>query len=172
MKINITDFEFKQCTIEDLDRIIEIQDNAFAHLNSPDLLRKNTIEMLDECLQTPNYTIGAWYNNKLIAFSILYFPKDKEESLVANLEGISANGLLSANYKLCIVDKDFRGNSLQYELGKRLLQYATEKNVEIVCTTVSPDNAHSLANIEKLGFIYNRTLSKYGYKRNLCYQFL
>lgn len=172
MKIHIASFNFKQCTIADLDRIIEIQDNAFTHLKSPELLRKNTFEMLWECLQPPNITLGAWYNNKLIAFSVLYFPKDEKECLVTELEGINTDGLCSANYKLCIVDKDFRGNSLQYELGLQLFQRATQANVKIICATASPDNAYSVANIEKLGFFYNRSLNKYGYKRNLYYKIL
>ena len=172
MKVPIENFEFKQCTSEDLNRILEIQDQAFMHLGSPNLLRKNTPEMFLECLQAPNVTLGAWYENKLIAFSVLYFPNDDRESLVTELEGINIDGLASANYKLCIVDRDFRGNSLQYELCMRLLQHASKGNIDIVCATASPDNMYSIANVEKLGFLYNRTLSKYGYERNLYYKFL
>lgn len=172
MKISIDNFDFRQCSLEDLGRILEIQENALATLESEELLRKNTTEMLEECLIAPNITIGAWYDNRLVAFSVLYFPKDKSESLVAELEGISANELSSANYKLCIVDKEFRGNSLQYELACRLLKQASDMGIGIICATASPNNTHSISNIERLGFLYNRTLSKYGYTRNLYYKTL
>ena len=59
-----------------------------------------------------------------------------------------------------------------YELGKRLLQYAREANADIICATASPDNAYSIANIERLGFVLNKSLEKYGFSRNLYYQLL
>lgn len=170
--MDIRDFEFKLCTPKDLDRILEIQEDTLKHLEAPELLRKNTPEMLLECLQAPNVTVGAWYQGRLVAFSILYFPQEEAECLASALDGVDVAGLRSVNYKLCIVDRAFRGHSLQYELGKRLLQYAREANADIICATASPDNAYSIANIERLGFVLNKSLEKYGFSRNLYYQLL
>lgn len=172
MKLSADAFVFKQCTMEDLDRILEIQDQIFYHLASPELLRKNDPDMLRECLESPNITLGAWYQNRLVAFSVLYFPKDETECLATGLEGVNVDGLFDANYKLCIVDQAFWGNSLQYEMGVRLLQYAAQRGVRILCATASPENPYSIANIEKMGFSYNCSLSKYGFQRNLYYKML
>ena len=172
MKFSISDFEFKPCTDEDLQRILELQEDAFLNIESSDILRRNDPEMLRECLQKPNFTIGAWHKGRLIAFSVLYFPTDDSERLALSLEGVDFEGLKDANYKLCIVDKNYRGNSLQYELGTRLLEYAAANDVKIVCSTASPKNKHSISNIEKMGFSHNRTLTKYGFSRALFYKFL
>ena len=123
----------------------------------------------------PHVTLGAWYDNTLVAFSILYVPCDNEENLSMSLENVDIKGLKTANNKLCIVRKMFRGNSLQFELGRRLESYAHEMGIKLICATVSPKNQYSINNINgilRLGYTYNRTfLSKYG-ERNLYYKFL
>lgn len=172
MKINIDDFIIKQCTEKDLEEVLNIQDEAFRYLGASELLRKNTPEMLLESLRPPHITLGAWYGEKLVAFSVLYFPADEKEDLAIYLEGVELAGMKAANYKLCIVRKDFRGNSLQYELGSRLMQYAAQSGINVLCATASPHNAHSIHNIELMGFKYNKTLEKYGYMRNLYYKVL
>lgn len=171
MKTDIGNFVIERCTEAHLEDILELQDDAFEYLPSPELLRKNSPEMLLECLREPHLTLGAWYDGELAAFSVLYFPSI-EENLSGYLVNVECSGMKDANYKLCIVKKKFRGNSLQYELGKRLVEYAARSGIEILCATASPLNAHSIKNIERMGFIYNKTLEKYGHSRNLYYQFL
>lgn len=100
------------------------------------------------------------YNNELAAFSMLYYLGPDEENLMVNLTGIDCTGLKDANYKLCIVKHDYRGNSLQYRLCLELIERAKKSGVDILCVTASPDNPYSIKNIEKLGFIYNRTFEK------------
>lgn len=170
VKLGIDEFEFKICNIHDLKKILDIQNEAFSLLEDHTLLRKNTPEMLSECLELPNITIGAWYNGELAAFSVLYFPTADSETLALSLSEPKNRALKSANYKLCIVKSKFRGNSLQYELGKRLLEYAADADIQIVCVTASPLNTHSVRNIERLGYVYDRTLKKYGFERNLYYK--
>lgn len=173
VKIPIDDFEIRICTTDHFSDIIRIQDEAFDALSSPDLLRRNTDEMLMDCLNPPHVTIGAWYNGELAGISILYYPGDDEsDNLSLYLKNVDTKGLKSANYKLCIVKPKYRGNSLQYELGKILEQMAVKSGVKLMCATVHPDNIYSINNVLKLGFIYNRTLTKYGLERNLYYKFI
>ena len=174
MKISIDKITIQRCTPSCIDEILKIQSETFAELEEADILRSNSEQMLRECLFSPHITIGAWYDEKLVAFSILYFPSDDvpEENLSLCLENVNINGIKSANNKLCIVRKEFRGNSLQCELGRKLESYALESGVGIICATVSPKNTHSIHNVNRLGYTYNRTLSKYGFERNLYYKFI
>lgn len=173
MKIKIADFEFKKCELCDLNEIMQIQKEAFEILPDLSLLRKNTIEMIRECLLPPHVTLGAWYQGALVAFSILYFPDEGEENLSYCLEGIDVTGLKTVNNKLCIVRRDFRGNSLQYTLSKKLEEYAKAASANLICATVSSKNSYSMNNILRLGYTYNKTLIKYeGLERNLYYKFL
>ncbi len=172
MKLDISSFEIRECDENDLAAVLELQDDTFRHLENPELLRKNTPEMLLDCLRPPHVTLGAWYQGELAALSVLYVPLEDAEKLMPYLDGVSCEGMNSANYKLCIVKKAFRGNGLQYELGKRLLLYAADMPVDILCATASPLNSHSIRNMEKLGFSYNKTTHKYGMTRNLYYKIL
>lgn len=175
MKIPFEKFTIKECGIEHLDEILKMQEEAILTLPSADILRKNTPEMIESCLLKPHITIGAFYEGMLAAISVLYFPGDSEEDLSHYLAGIDADGLKTANNKLCIVRERFRGNGLQYKLGVILERYAAEENVKLMCSTVSPKNPYSINNIIKLGFTYNRTLTldKYGgVERNLYYKFI
>ncbi len=172
MKIPFDEFDIRQCNIDDLDAILELQDEVFECLPSEEYLRRNTPSMLKECLESPHYTLGAWYGGKLVAVSVLYVPYDDEENLSLWLQNIDINNLDSINYKLCIVSPEARGNSLQYKLGEMLFEVAKNKGYPLICATASPKNLHSIHNMEKLGFVYNRTFEKYGMIRNLYYSFL
>ena len=172
MKIQFNNFVVDQCTPKHLDDILCIQNETLTDLPSSDILRENTPEMLEECLNPPHFTIGAWYEGKLAAFSVLYYPHDDKENLSIYLQGLDVSGLSSANNKLCIVRKEFRGNSLQYNLALIIERYAISRGTNLICATVSPHNPYSINNILRLGYVYNKTLVKYGFERNLYYKFI
>ena len=171
MRIDSAEFLIRPCVEEDLKRILDIQEQTFKQIGESDILRRNTPEMLQECLKSPHVTLGAWHGGELAAFSVLYFPDD-DENLAKLLDNVDTSNLKSANYKLCIVKNEYRGNSLQYLLGMELIKAARERNVDILCCTASPHNPYSIKNIEKMGFKYNKTLQKYGFERNLYYSIL
>ena len=165
-------FTFRECTLSSFETILSMQEKTLAALPDKEILRRNTPEMLKECLTAPNVTLGAWDGDRLAAFSVLYFPHNQEEDLSLCLEGVDTEGLKAANYKLCIVDEDYRGNSLQYQLAMRLERYALSAGVRILCSTASPNNLYSTRNIRKAGYTLNRTLEKYGFQRELYYKFI
>ncbi len=172
MRISENEFVFKRCTEKDLSEIVKIQDEAFSLMDNKDILRKNSEEMLLSCLKEPHYTLGAFYNDELAGFVVLYFPEG-EEIISNSLIKVDANNKKDANYKLCIVRDEYRGNSLQFLLGKRLDEYAKSKGVEILCATVSPDNPYSMNNILKLGYLYDHSSEKYGgLQRNIYYKLI
>lgn len=171
-RIDANGFSIRKCANTELAEILDVQNEAFSDMPRGGLLRINTKEMFLECLRAPNITLGAWFGDRLAAFSILYYPHDEAEDLSVSLNGVGVKGEKTANYKLCIVRREFRGKSLQYVLGLEKERIAIESGTKLLCATVSPDNPHSIDNILRLGFIYNRTLMKYGYERNLYYKFV
>jgi GNAT superfamily N-acetyltransferase len=174
MKIKKEEFIFRQCTADDLESILKLQDEVYGALEDKDLLRKNTVEMLAFCLEEPNYTVGAYYKGRLAAISVLYVPleSDKKEMLATSLEGIDITGVRHANYKLCLVSPEFRGNSLQRILEEKLVRKAKKLGITLLCATVSPDNVYSVRNIEGAGYKFNRQFEKYSLKRCLYYKYI
>lgn len=155
-----------------LSLLLDIQEQAFKTLENKCLLRHNSPEMLLSCLQEPNRTLGAWTNDQLVAFSILYIPQTMEEDLAHYVTDTACQGLTSANNKLCIVRPQYRGQKLQLLLGKQIELEARARGIEMLCATASPENTYSCNNLLAQGYTCNQTLSKYGYPRNLYYKIL
>ena len=172
MKLDTKAFDFKPLSSEYIDEIVEMQVVTLGQIDNPDILRENSYEMLLACLNPPHHTVGAFYEDDLAAFAVLYIPDDGIENLAKSLEGIDVAGLMSANFKLVIVKPEYRGNGLQVTLSAQIEECARELGAGVLCATVSPDNAYSIHNIEKVGFIFNRTMDKYGSIRNVYYKLL
>lgn len=168
MKYTDNEFEFKKCEMKDLDAICKIQEIAFENLENTNLLRRNTKEMLEKCLNDPHYTLGAFHNGNLVAFAILYDGQKTVENIGLDI-GIDGDELNAvANVKLVIVLPNYRGNGLQNKLVFQLEQIAKFKGKKLLCATVSPENIYSIKNFEKLGYKVNTQKEKYnGLVRNI-----
>ncbi len=170
MKYSDNDFVFRRCTSDCISSICEIQEIAFSMLDNPDILRRNSKEQLSECLEDPHYTIGAFHNDKLAAFAVLYDSISKEN--IGYDIGLNDDQIkFSANIKLVIVLPEYRGNGLQKKLISRLERIAKDRGKKILCATVSPNNIFSTKNFEHLGYQLHSCKFKYGgLKRNIYYK--
>ncbi len=161
MKLKDTDIVFEKCTAEHLDDICALQESAFEHIDNPDLLRRNSREMLLSCL-VEHCTLGAFYNGQLIAFAVLYDGGDTDENIGFDI-GLSGDAVKDViNMKLIIVSPEYRGNGLQGKLMARLEAVAVEKGKKLICATVSPLNSFSCNNFIKSGYAFHSTKEKYG----------
>lgn len=165
-------FSIQRCTLAQLPEILHIQEETIRALSNPALLRRNTPQMLESCLLAPHITLGAFDGDAIAGFSVLYFPTDPTEDLAGLLTTVDISGKKAANYKLCIVRQDYRGYGLQRLLEQALEECAVAEGVQLLCATVSPENEHSMRNVLRCGYTYDRTLQKYGLPRNLYYKFL
>ncbi len=164
-------FEFKQCDISYLDDILRIQEEAFEVIDNPDLLRRNTKEMLSACLAEPHYTLGAYVDGKLAGFAVLFDGERTKENLGYDI-GIDDSEVLSVvNLKLIIVSPAYRGNGLQRKMTALLEDIAKQRGKKYICVTVSPDNEFSRKNVECMNYIFHSQKEKYnGMLRNLYYK--
>ena len=160
----------RPCGIEHLDAVLAIEQEAIAGLNRPDLLRRNTLDMWQCCLQPPHICLGAWAGENLVGFAVLYIPQPGDsEDLSRLLTKIDAIALVSANFKICIVRPQWRGRGLQVLLGECLHKEAAAKGINLLCSTASPYNEPSVRSLRKLGYQTDHILNKYGFERMLLY---
>lgn len=165
-------FEFCQLSPADFQEVISLEDAVIASLSRPDLLRRNTQAMWSTCLSAPHFAIGTRVEGELVALAVLYVPQSgDDEDLSQFLLGIDSQGL-SANYKICLVHPSHRGHALQQTLGRMLEEHAVQQHIALLCSTASPFNAASIHSLERLGYSFNRELTKYGFRRNLYYKFI
>lgn len=169
MKYNIEEFEFRQCNEKHLEDILQLQKEAFFTLPDKTLLRHNPPELLERCLIDPNYTLGVFCDNKLIAIGVL-FDGGLTDSNLGKDVGFTEEELYNViNAKLFIVSEKYRGNGLQQLLIEKLVEKAKEKGKEVICASVSPDNLYSIRNFEKCGFLFHSEKIKYGGMRRSIY---
>lgn len=165
MKLDKTKIIYKPLGIEYIPQLLEIQEETFefAEKNNvdPDFLRRNTYETLAVCFGGQSLVLGAFYEEKLIAFGILYVAGKTDENLAKDIDGVE-DITTNANVKLTIVRPDYRGNSLQYELISRLGEYAKNQGFIWLSSTVSPANPWSQNNLKRCGFEVHKILKKYG----------
>ncbi len=168
MKIKDEEIIYKRCDEKSIDEICHIQDVAFEHLEDKSLLRRNSKEMLLDCLRDPHYTLGAYYKEKLIAFAVLFDAGETQENIGLDLEMTKEELNESINMKLIIVLPEYRGNGLQNKLMLMLEKEAVKRGKKYICATVSPDNSYSSNNFIKSGYEFKITKTKYGgLKRNI-----
>lgn len=127
MKYNIEEFEFRQCDEKHLEDILQLQKEAFFTLPDKTLLRYNPPELLERCLNDPNYTLGVFHDNKLIAVGVLFDGGLTDSNLGKDI-GLAEEELCNViNAKLFIVSGKYRGNGLQQLLIEKLAKKAKEK---------------------------------------------
>lgn len=160
MNLNYNKLSLKVCTKNDLDDIWNLQETVIEGLSDKTLLRKNEITMFERCLTNDNVTLGLYDQMNLIALAILVDENGNEEDLSKDLEKHAV--IRSANLKLIMVKKEYRGNHLQSALMWILEKYAYNKGYTHLCTTVSASNIFSLHNIQIMGYDYDHSAIKYG----------
>lgn len=157
-----------------LDNVLRLESVVLSGLERFDLLRRNSREMWQQCLQPPHTALGMMSESEqLVALAVLYIPEpDGDENLSKYLKSIQEKGLRCGNYKICLVHPDWRGQGLQQRLGQHIETIAQQQGIRMLCSTVSPHNPASRCSMEHLGYQSDGTIEKYGFERMLYYKML
>lgn len=163
MKIDTTKITYKPLGIDSIPALLEMQEETFEYAKdvNPDFLRRNTYDTLAVCFEEPSLVLGAYYENQLIAFGILYVAGKTDENLAKDIDFVS-DVTTNANVKLTIVRPNYRGNGLQASIITKLEEHAVACGFKYLSSTVSPFNPWSQANLKKCGFTVHKILKKYG----------
>ena len=163
--------ELRRCQLSDLQAVIDLNETIYAALPDKSVLRHNSPEMIASCLEEPNVTLGIWDGEVLVAIGMLYVPQCIEEDHAHDLD--LQGDFKSANQKLFLVREGYRGQGLQRQLIREVEKIAVARGFNLLCTTCAPNNAFSINNFLKEGYLYAKTEMKYGgLVRNLYYKTL
>ena len=114
------EFIFKKCSSSHIDEIMKIQEDVLFEIKeTPHILFENSREFILQCMDEPCIVLGAFCEERLVAFAMLNVPhKTKSTNMCAEM-GVPKNELCYVgNTKLVIVKKEYRGNNLQQILMK------------------------------------------------------
>ena len=146
-------FPIERLTVADLDDLMELQDTVLASMGRNGELRKNTREMLEECLtEEEHYVLGARCHGTLAAAAILYDGKDSDESIRKYFTQDETALTRSMNLKNVLVHPEHRRAGLARTLIELLEEKASGSQKAEVLTTIHPDNKTSRLLFRTLGY--------------------
>lgn len=155
----MNDFSYEILDLSRFNELINLVSDVYSKMPRKEFwggLDENELRIL---FNKPNYVLGAFHNNKLIAFMSSYNP---------NINDLKDYGMDDFNPDDFIflhgvmVHDEYRGNHLQEILGNKICEMTDKK---YVLATVHPENIASIKSLEKIGLKIYKTMNvPYGYR--------
>jgi len=143
------------CTIEVLsrkDEDISVKlHNEVAHGLSREIFAASTEEDLKRFMSKDGLAVGARYEDRLICLRTLKTSPEWVRESLKDYNLAPDRYANSAVTGFCVVDKEFRGNNIQF-LSQFYAENIVSKKYDSVVTTVSPKNIFSLQNVLACGY--------------------
>lgn len=147
---------------DNIDELLDLQNIVVNDLDDKDYFRPSTKEMLNLFIKN-GHSIGAYKDDNLIAYRLIYSPKDKEHNLGFDLD-LNKNDLGRViHFETAVVHPKYRGSRLQILLTKELSEQVNLED-SIVCASCYTMNYPSLSNLIKMGLSINTLKNKYDSK--------
>lgn len=117
----------------------------------PAFCMPSTLEFFEQMINGCGIVIIAETENRIVGYAVLDLTLFHESKNVATL-GLAGEEMYTANFEVCMVLKEHRGQGIQKKLMEQLLIIAKEHGRKHIYTTTHPGNKASLNNILKSGF--------------------
>jgi hypothetical protein len=128
---------------------------------SHEIYAPTTDEDLERILSGEGVALGVWFEERLICMRAVITNREWMDKVICHMGFEPERHSSDAYTEHCVVDKDFRGNNIQF-----LTHYAIESqisdNFDAVLSTVSPKNIFSLQNILACNFLIIGLRKLYG----------
>ncbi|KPU57091.1 hypothetical protein [Bacillus wiedmannii] len=164
LKQNNEPFHVTLLTLENIEQILSLQNVVVEALEDKSRLQPLSLEEFQYILEGNGMMIGAFIENKLIAFRALLVPPIDEEHLGLDI-GIPESELHRVIYQeISNVHPNCRGNGMQKILATVIMDELQKEDskYDYVCCTVSPFNIPSLKDKFAQGMEIAALKEKYG----------
>lgn len=129
----------------DVDRLWTLQSEVIQALENPSSLQPLSKEEFMHILKGNGLMIGAFHDERLIAFRAMLYPQvDEEEHLAADAQIPQVEWSKVVYSEISNVHPLYRGYSLQKKLGHIIFDLIDRDQYRYVCATVAPFNIASL----------------------------
>ncbi|MGE1131325.1 GNAT family N-acetyltransferase [Bacillus wiedmannii] len=164
LKQNNEPFHVTLLTLENIEQILSLQNVVVEALEDKSRLQPLSLEEFQYILEGNGMMIGAFIENKLIAFRALLVPPIDEEHLGLDI-GIPESKLHRVIYQeISNVHPNCRGNGMQKILATVIMDELQKEDskYDYVCCTVAPFNIPSLKDKFAQGMEIAALKKKYG----------
>lgn len=166
----MNDFVFKRIFKEDEKQVRTLVNNVFKNLEREDFLIPWTEEQMNRFFNTDySFLLGAYDDNKLIAMSQIFTPREIEEEYYDILN-------ISKSKSICelggfLVLPEYRNKGIMTRLSEMSCELVNELNFDYIISTVHPENIASNKIVQKLDFeLYVTLTTQSGFLRNLYWK--
>lgn len=146
----------------DLDAVEALNELVLSRLPRPDILRREDRGYLALHLVERGRLIGAFLDGRMIAFTLLSFPRDDPDNLGMELGLARSSFLRCCHFELSGVHPDFRGFHLHAIMNEIRSEFAAAAGYHHLFGTVSPYNPYSLNNHLAAGMLVRKLVRRYG----------
>ncbi|BDH60070.1 hypothetical protein MTP04_02000 [Lysinibacillus sp. PLM2] len=154
----------------EIPEVLSLQEVVYEALPNKEILQPLSEEEFSYIVSGNGLLIGAYVDERLIAFRAVVVPQIDEEHLGYDLGLTEESELKRIMYQeISNVHPDYRGYGLQKTLAKVIMQQIDKSQFDYLCTTVMPYNIPSLKDKFSQGFYIISV--KYIYGGKLRYVF-
>lgn len=164
-------FSLYKALDNDLYSIYSLMKQVYDDLEDKSLFVCDDTDFVKQQLTKTGFGVIAKANDNIIGCLIVRFPGLEKDNLGYDID-INANELPKvAHIEAVVVDKNFRGHSLQQKMIEYAEQLLDNKKYYHLMATVSPDNHASLKSFFNCNYKEILTKEKYGgLKRIILYK--
>lgn len=147
----------------EVDLVMALQDRVYENMPDSSLLAPEHRWEVEESV-TMDVCIGIFDEKRLCAFALMVINRDCEGRNKGQSYGLPPEDCVT--FDTAFVDPDYRGMGMQAYLLRARNEIAAQLGAKYAFVTVSPDNRHSLNNLQKDGFeVLERKRMYSGYDR-------
>lgn len=169
-------YEVRLLKTDDIEQVLTLQEIVIQTLENKAILQPLTYNEFRYITDGNGILIGAFADQKLIAFRALLVPPVDEEGHLGLDIGIQKADLRDVIYQeISNVHPDYRGNRLQQKLAHLIMKELEnqDQSFKYVCATVMPFNIPSLKDKLAQGMLIAALKEKYeGRLRYIFYKYL
>ncbi len=161
---NSIPYQVRRLSTNDMAQILALQEFVVQTLDNKDILQPLSYEEFQFITDGNGILIGAFAEQKLIAFRALLVPPVDEDGHLGLDIGLPKNELQNVIYQeISNVHPDYRGNGLQQQLAQLIMQELSKEKqtYKYICATVMPFNIPSLKDKFSQGMIIAVLKEKY-----------
>ncbi|MCG1028474.1 GNAT family N-acetyltransferase [Virgibacillus halodenitrificans] len=158
-------FEIRLLAMKNMDEILLLQEVVRQTVTQSDSLQPLSEEEFENILSGNGFMIGIYVKENLIAFRAMLIPPVDDPEHLGSDAGLTDEAKRSMMYsEISVVHPEFRGNGLQTQMGKVVMEKIDKSRFRYVATTVAPFNIPSLKDKIALGMKIIALKEKYNGK--------
>ncbi|WP_077357020.1 hypothetical protein [Virgibacillus halodenitrificans] len=158
-------FEIRHLDMKNINEIIQLQEVVKQAVAQSNALQPLSKEEFKNILSGNGFMIGIYVKENLIAFRAMLIPPVDDPEHLGSDAGLTDEAKRSMMYsEISVVHPEFRGNGLQTQMGKVVMEKIDKSRFQYVATTVAPFNIPSLKDKLALGMKIIALKEKYNGK--------